>query len=81
LNPRKKAEGEGWIYDYSKPLDMEYAWRKTESGIEIYTNDRIYYSPSELRILAQTAGQITPYIHLVKKIFKGIIVDSNSITQ
>ncbi len=75
MTPRQKADLDNWIYDYSKPLDMEYAWRKTSEGIEIMTNDRIHYSPDEIRIISQTTGEITPEIHMAKRIFKGVVVE------
>ena len=72
-----KTNKKGWIYDYSASLKLPYAWRKTPQGIEIMTEDKVRYTANEVKIISKTIGEITPEIHMVKKIMKGTIVENN----
>lgn len=65
--PKKKGT---WVYYFSHALNMKYAFN-TETG-EVMTEDKVKYEPDELEAL--TGKQITPAIHMVKKIFNGKVV-------
>ena len=67
-----------WVYDYSSSLKLPYAWRKTDAGIEIMTEDKVRYTAKEVKIISDTIGEITPEVHLVKKVFKGEIIENNT---
>lgn len=75
MNARDSAISAGWTYAYSDALGMEYATRETPHGPEVMTADKTRYSPDEIAILASNGKEITPEIHLVKRIFEGTIVD------
>jgi len=70
----KNAE---WSYDYSASLKQKYAFRKTDTGIEIMTEDKVRYNAKELKIISKTIGEITPEVHIAKRIFNGEIVENN----
>lgn len=63
----------GWSYFHSAVLGMRYAVRSTASGSEVMTEDKIHYSPEEVRLISEV-GEITPQLHAAKKIFRGHIV-------
>ena len=63
-----------WTYYHSVALGMRYAVRKTGTGPEVMTEDRIRYSPEEVRLIAQV-GEITPQLHAAKKVFRGQVYD------
>ena len=67
-----------WVYDYSSSLKLPYAWRKTPQGIEIMTEDKVRYTAKEVKIISDTIGEITQGIHLIKKVFKGTIIENNA---
>ena len=78
---RKKAEQAGWIFDYSKSLNQEYAHRKTAKGTEIMMSDKVGYSPQEVRVLNRGGVKINPEIHTIKRIFGGEIVEIKRIEE
>ena len=64
-----------WTYSV-KPhpkLDIRYAYRKNNIGIEVMTEDKVHYNEKEIRLLQKTGGT-NKDIHTVKNIFKGVIV-------
>lgn len=68
---------EGWTYDYSNALGMEYAFRQKQSGeMEAYTADRTHYSQREINIVHGKGadGSIPREVHLIKHLFDGEIV-------
>jgi hypothetical protein len=75
MSNRSAAISAGWTYAYSHAINMEYAIRNTQKGPEVMTADKTYYSPDEIRVLAKQGKEITPKIHMVKRIFEGTIVD------
>ena len=65
----------GWVYMHSATLNMEIAVHKTVAGPEVWTADKVYYSPEDLATIrgADSTGEITPEIHIIKRLFsKGI---------
>jgi hypothetical protein len=63
----------GWEYIYSDSLKQEIAVN-VKTG-RIYCEDRTQYSLRELEIMKGVQLEITPEIHLVKKMFGGEIVN------
>ena len=74
---RADAEAAGWIYGHSDALGMDYATRPVMggAGMEVMTADRVRYSPAEVAILSAGGVEISKGAHLVKRLFKGEIVD------
>lgn len=75
MTSRSAAISAGWTYAYSDALEMEYATRNTPQGPEVMTADKVRYSPDEISTISSNGGEISPEIHLVKRIFEGTIVD------
>jgi hypothetical protein len=75
MTARSLAISAGWTYAYSDALGMEYATRNTPQGPEVMTADKVRYSPDEISTISSNGGEISPEIHLVKRIFEGTIVD------
>lgn len=67
-------KNKSWTYDYSPDLGLKIAYRQTPYGPEVMTEDKINYSPAEIRLLSSVGG-ITLQIHNIKKVFHGEIVD------
>jgi hypothetical protein len=63
----------GWEYIRSDTLKQEIAVN-IKTG-KVYCEDRTVYSPEEIKILKAAKQEITPEIHLVKKVFGGEITD------
>lgn len=63
---------EDWKYFYSNILKMKYAVNK-KSG-RIMTEDKIEYSKKEVDLIIKN-GSFSLNSHLVKKIFKGQIIE------
>lgn len=70
-----------WTYQYSEALGMKFAFQETDAGVEVMTEDKTWYSPEEVSIIAKTQGEITPEIHRVKRIFGGLIVDPKALNE
>lgn len=49
---------------------MKFAYNQ-DTG-EIMTEDKVKYEPDEIK--AMEGGQITPQLHMIKKIFNGKVV-------
>ena len=64
-----------WEYFNSKALGMKAAYNK-KTG-QVMTEDKVLYSPDELKLIQP---EISPEVHIVKRIFSGTIVDNVSIT-
>jgi hypothetical protein len=62
----------GWEYMYSDTLKQEIAVN-IKTG-KVYCEDRTQYSLRELEIMKGAQLEITPEIHLAKKLFEGEIV-------
>jgi hypothetical protein len=65
-----------WTYDYSNALSMRYAYRMTPLGPEVMTEDKTSYTPAEVKILSMAGVEISPEMHAVKRVFRGLIVDA-----
>lgn len=75
MTKKGKAKKAGWAYS-GKPhheLNLMYACRDINNDLEIMYEDKIQYDNDELRILLKIGGT-NKKIHMVKKIFDGIIV-------
>ncbi len=75
---RAVSEAAGWRYAHSDALGMDYATRAVMggAGLEVMTADRVRYSPAEVATLAAAGMEISLGVHLVKRIFRGQIVDA-----
>lgn len=62
-----------WTYDYSPTLKMKFAVRVRNGLKEAYTEDKVYYNDYEITALKKT-GELPLEVHLVKKLFNGIIL-------
>ena len=70
----KKKRKPGWTYIYSEILNQEIAIRDGSGWV--YTEDGCKYSPNEIELIqSNSATEIELGIHLVKKVFKGELVD------
>ena len=63
-----------WEYYYSEALKMKYAFNPETK--DVMTEDKVRYKKEEYQLI----NEITPEIHALKKVFGGIIVDSNNHT-
>ncbi len=63
-----------WLVYESETLNMKYAVN-AETGI-VRTEDGVQYSRAETELLTSQGDEITPGLHLVKKLFSGVIVGS-----
>ena len=63
-----------WAYAHSSALGMRYAYHATPDGIEVMTEDKTRYTPDEVAAIASGVGEITRPVHLVKRIFDGMVV-------
>jgi len=67
-------KSENWNYHHSKILNMDYAVHKTENRICVNDPDGpVFYNDSELTAISEVNGQITPELHMLKKVFNGTI--------
>jgi len=74
---RESAISAGWKYEKSNHgLFDEFAFRETSEGIEVYTSDKVRYTPAEVKLLP-TDGTFPVLVHIVKKLFEGTIEDRN----
>jgi hypothetical protein len=63
----------GWEYIRSETLKQEIAVNiKTE---KVYCEDGTVYSSEELKIMSNAKQEITPEVHLIKKVFGGEIIN------
>jgi hypothetical protein len=63
----------GWEYIYSDTLKQEIAVN-IKTG-KVYCEDKTVYSPEEMKMMDSAKQEITPEIHLVKKVFGGEIIN------
>ena len=68
-------EKPGWSYRFIPSLNMQIAI--SDSTGVMYTEDKTKYSPDEQQLLKSIDYQIPLSVHLVKKIFEGIILSVN----
>lgn len=75
---RAASEAAGWHYAHSDALGMDYATRAVMGGAgsEVMTADRVRYSPAEVSTLAAGGVEVSRGVHLVKRLFKGEVVDA-----
>lgn len=64
----------GYTYGYSNELKME--WAINDATGVITTADGVHYSPQEQLLLYQKYGCIPEKVHIVKKVFKGVLVNA-----
>jgi len=65
-----------WFYKFSENLKQKIAFNKNTGWI--YCEDGIKYSPEENAILKSTGQPIPLQVHLIKKMFDGVLIsDSN----
>jgi hypothetical protein len=63
----------GWEYIYSNELKQEVAVNIKTGAV--HCEDETVYSPEELKIMGAAKQEITPEVHLVKRVFGGEIID------
>jgi hypothetical protein len=63
----------GWEYMYSGTLQQEVALNMRTG--KIYCEDKTEYSLRELEVMRDAKQEITPEVHLVKKVFGGEIIN------
>ncbi|MDR1903948.1 MAG: hypothetical protein LBQ88_16895 [Treponema sp.] len=63
----------GWTYIKSSGLKQKVAVNN-KTGM-VYCEDGAIYKPEEIKIMDKAGKQITPEIHLVKKMFGGEITE------
>jgi hypothetical protein len=61
-----------WKYFESKILKMKYAVNRRTG--ELMTEDKVLYDRKELDILIRKKQNISPEIHMIKKIFNGSLI-------
>jgi hypothetical protein len=62
----------GWTYRFIPSLNMQIAINDS-TGV-MYTEDKIKYSPAEQLLLKTIDYQLPLSVHLVKKVFDGILL-------
>jgi len=65
-------EKPGWTYSYCESLGQRIAIND-QTGI-LYTEDKTRYSPEECDLLKKINLQIPLPVHIIKKIFGGVII-------
>lgn len=66
-----------WTYDYSPTLKMKFAVRVRNGLKEAYTEDKVYYNDYEITALKKT-GELPLAVHIIKKLFNGIILSTSN---
>ncbi|MCQ2588545.1 MAG: hypothetical protein MJ174_10545 [Treponema sp.] len=66
-----------WFYKYSENLKQNIALNKKTGWV--YCEDGTKYSPEENAILKSTGQPILLQIHIVKKMFDGVLVSAGNI--
>ena len=62
----------GWTYKFITSLNMHIAINDT-TGI-MYTEDKVKYSVEEQQLLQPINYELPLQVHIVKKVFDGVIV-------
>ena len=71
---RAAAIAAGWTYFHSAALGMECSCRVTPYGPELYTADKTYYHPAEIKRMKTAGVEMEKSVHIAKKLFDGEIV-------
>ena len=64
----------GWTYRYIEILG-QYIAVNDKTGV-LYTEDKTMYTPEECRLLEKRDFQLPEFVHRVKKVFNGILVQN-----
>lgn len=67
----KKA---GWTYDHSDILDLDFAYKVENGKVELWTSDKVKYTQAELEELQKHHNDKQKQVHIVKKLFKGVLL-------
>lgn len=70
--PIPSLQKPGWLYIDGQNIHQIVALHLDSGWIQC--SDGVKYSPSEMDLLDEFPGKITPEIHRVKKVFDGTIV-------
>ena len=65
-----------WFYKYSENLKQNIAFYKKTGWV--YCEDGTKYSPEENAILKSTGQPIPLEVHLLKKMFDGVLISAES---
>jgi hypothetical protein len=63
----------GWEYFYSDSLKQEIAMHIKTGAV--YCEDGTVYKPEEIKIMRAAKLEASPGVHLVKKVFRGEIIN------
>ena len=66
------SQNSNWIYKYSENLKQNIALSKSTGWV--YCEDGTQYSPEEYAILKSTGQPIPLQVHIIKKMFDGVLV-------
>ena len=66
-----------WFYKYSENLKQNIALNKKTGWV--YCEDGTKYSPEENAILKSTGRPIPLQVHIIKKMFDGVLVSAGNI--
>ena len=72
-----QKQNPNWFYKYSENLKQNIALNKNSGWV--YCEDGTKYSPEEYAILKSTGQPIPLQVHIVKKIFDGVLVAAENI--
>ena len=65
----------GWTYGHSEALNQDFAFRKdNNNGLELYTEDKTHYTWQEIRNIQKHNVPIPLQVHLIKKVFNGVLL-------
>jgi hypothetical protein len=71
-----KEHKPGWTYYKSKILNKEYAFHDKTGWV--YFEDRVRYSPDEIKIINEAGGIVNTTLHNVKLVFGGEVIKYES---
>ena len=66
----------GWIYKYSENLNQNIAFNKSTGWV--FCEDGTKYSPEEYAILKSTGQPIPLQVHIIKKMFDGVLISAET---
>ena len=72
METNNNSQNSDWIYKYSENLKQNIALSKKSGWV--YCEDGTKYSPEEYSILKSTGQPIPLQVHILKKMFDGVLV-------
>lgn len=77
MKMNNNTQNPDWIYKYSENLKQNIALSKKTGWV--FCEDGTKYSPEENAILKSTGQPIPLHVHIVKKMFDGVLVSAETI--